>query len=74
MVRFLKTIVFLAAFGFWMGCGAVTVTFDVKVEGQTTIQKGTLLEQLTSSFGFDFLCYQFFFYRNLPVMLKTIKL
>lgn len=36
-----------------VGCGAFPIFFDVKTEGQTTIQKGTLLEQLTSSIGFD---------------------
>lgn len=36
-----------------MGCGALPIFFDVKTEGQTTIQKGTLLEQLVGSFGFD---------------------
>lgn len=35
------------------GCGNLNVTFDVTADGKTTIQKGTLLEQLTSSFGFD---------------------
>lgn len=35
------------------GCGNVNVTFDVTADGKTTIQKGSLLEQLVGSFGFD---------------------
>lgn len=35
------------------GCAAFPIRFDVKAEGTTTIQKGTLLEQLTGGLGFD---------------------
>lgn len=35
------------------GCSALPIFFDVKTEGTTTIQKGTLLEQLAGGFGFD---------------------
>lgn len=36
-----------------LGCGALPIYFDVQSEGKTTIQKGTLLEQLSAGFGFD---------------------
>ncbi len=36
-----------------MGCSALPIFFDVHSEGKTTIQKGTLLEQLSAGFGFE---------------------
>lgn len=56
MHRMMKVFLYglsLFVLGSLVGCGAIKVSFDVNVEGKTTITKGTLLEQLAGNFGFD---------------------
>jgi hypothetical protein len=52
-MKFFRDSLFLFGLLVFLGCGAISISFDVSTDGKTTISKGSLLEQLSGSFGFD---------------------
>ncbi len=48
-----RTIPYLCALAFWIGCEAKIYTFHVEESGQVLVERGTLLEDLLGDLGFD---------------------